>query len=194
MLKPKTTLLSHKSCRGDTIVEVLIAIAVAAFAIGTAYAIANKSLQRAITARERNQALNLIQNQISDLKTRYKFVYKSNDPGPFNQDFAAETAPPPYPSSGRHFCLNDNADPSNIAAWGPQDNTINTASDYTIPTNYAGACRKLPPQYDTEFDVDINAEITPSSAGAKTKTVYEVSVHWVAIGGANTQATIFYRF
>src|SRR5205814_634877 len=58
--------------RGDTIVEVLMAIAIAAFAIGTCYAIANRSLQHAISARERNEAVNLMEDQIANLKVRYK--------------------------------------------------------------------------------------------------------------------------
>jgi type II secretory pathway pseudopilin PulG len=194
MLKLKTIKsLINNSERGDTIVEVLIAIAVAAFAIGSAYAIANKSLQRAITARERNQALNIIENQIADLKARYKYTNKT-DTAKFIQEFSAESAVgPPYPVSARHFCLIDNAsDPTDDSTWLPKDNSIMTPADYNDSSKYNGICK--PPGYDTEFDVDINAEKTSTSAGSVTKTVYQVTVHWVAIGGADSQATIYYRF
>jgi hypothetical protein len=171
----------------------------AAFAIGTSYAIANKSLQRAITARERSQALSIIQNQITDLKARYKYTFFT-DQSAFNKYFSAEStlypATPPYPASAHHFCLSDKpTDKDVLGTWGPIDNSLPsnaTPTDYADSSKYNQNCK--PPGYDTEFDVDINAEITQTSAAANTKTVYRVSVQWQAVGGVQSSAVVYYRF
>jgi type II secretory pathway pseudopilin PulG len=53
---------------GDTIVEVLIALTILAMAIGTAYAISNKSIKSAQQAQERTQATKFVEGQIDKLK------------------------------------------------------------------------------------------------------------------------------
>jgi Tfp pilus assembly protein PilV len=195
----KKPALSQKSARGDTIVEVLIAIAVAGFAIGTSYALANKSLQNAITARERNEALNIIDNQIADLKNRYKGTY-FNDPANFNKYFTAVstlygTPSSPYPSAKHHYCLVDGAtNPQDDATWLPKDNTIanEPAAETLSNPTYANSC--IVPTNSTNFYVDIAAQITSSSAGLADPTVYKVAVRWATIGGgANSQAVAYYR-
>ena len=93
--------------KGDTIVEVLNALAIASFAIGISYATANKSLQRTITAREHGEALSLAQNQLTDLK----FRYQKTPPNSLSQ-FAYPTA--------NNFCLDDAASDPSAANWGPK--------------------------------------------------------------------------
>ncbi len=101
--------------RGDTIVEVLIAIAVAAFAIGTSYAIANRSLQQAVTARERNEAVNILQNQINALKVRYIYdkdnFYGAAGTYNFGWPLYGHPAPTagPLPYTNLQFCLDPGA-------------------------------------------------------------------------------------
>lgn len=53
---------------GDTIVEVLLALAVLAGVIGVSYAVASRSLARAQQAQERVQATKLVEGQIEALK------------------------------------------------------------------------------------------------------------------------------
>jgi type II secretory pathway pseudopilin PulG len=55
--------------RGDTIVEVLIAIVIVATVIGGAYVVSNKSLQSTRGAQERSTALKLAEAQIEQLKS-----------------------------------------------------------------------------------------------------------------------------
>ena len=54
--------------RGDTIVEVLVVLAVLGLAIGTSFAIANHSLKDARDAQEHSEAVELVQQQIEDLR------------------------------------------------------------------------------------------------------------------------------
>lgn len=86
--------------RGDTIVEVLLAITIAAFAIGISYATAERSLRQSITARERSEALNIIENQISDLS-----IIRNNFPSML----------PSFSFPNTNFCIDDSA--SNPASW-----------------------------------------------------------------------------
>jgi type II secretory pathway pseudopilin PulG len=59
---------------GDTIIEVLLSLAVLGMVIGTAYAIASRSLKRAQQAQERTEATKLVEGQID----RIKYLSESN--------------------------------------------------------------------------------------------------------------------
>ena len=54
--------------RGDTIVEVLISLAVVSLILGGAFVTTNKSLQGTRAAQERSDALKLVEGQIEALK------------------------------------------------------------------------------------------------------------------------------
>ncbi len=56
------------SQRGETIVEVLIALAVTSFLIGAAYATANRSLMGARQSQERAEALTFTESQVEALR------------------------------------------------------------------------------------------------------------------------------
>lgn len=58
-----------KKERGDTIVEVLIAMAVVSMILGGAYAAVNRSSIYTRTAQERGEALQLLQGQVERLKS-----------------------------------------------------------------------------------------------------------------------------
>lgn len=55
--------------RGDTIVEVLIAIAIVSMVLGGAYATTNKSLQATRSAQEQGVGLKLVETQLEQLKS-----------------------------------------------------------------------------------------------------------------------------
>lgn len=166
---------STKTQAGDTIVEVMIAIAVAAFAIATSYAIANHSLQTAINARDRNEALNIIESQIAALKFREK-----TDPTNFGQF----EVPSSFTGVGTafHFCL-DTGWPTTGHPEGPQ------------PLGN-GICN--PVFSGVTYNIDISAMVTattnsPTFAGPRT--VYKVEVQWPPVGNIQTEkAAIYYRF
>jgi Tfp pilus assembly protein PilV len=199
------------TARGETIVEVLIAIAIAAFAIGTSYAIATRSLQQAITARERNQALNLTQSQIAALKQRLV-----ENPDDFNSDdptkgfvVRSTTATPSssqLPYTDFHFCLDDNsASPTDSKnQWARIPNNFsndNQAADiapgtdkynHGNGTNDPGCVRNVD---GTNYFIDISAQITQGSVGSANRTVYMLAVRWEELGSGNhtAESIIYYR-
>ena len=60
--------LRNSGARGDTIVEVLIAIAVVSMVLGGAYATTNRSLQASRSAQEQGVAIKLVESQLEQLK------------------------------------------------------------------------------------------------------------------------------
>lgn len=56
--------------RGDTLVEVMVAIVIVATVIGGAYVVSNRSLQSTRSAQERSSALKLAEAQIEQLKNQ----------------------------------------------------------------------------------------------------------------------------
>lgn len=84
--------------RGDTIVEVLIVLAVLGLAIGISYATANRSLQNARQAQESSKATELLRSQLESV--RVLAAAGSTDPlknvfiaGPFCIDSLNEVKP-----------------------------------------------------------------------------------------------------
>lgn len=77
----------HNRQRGDTIVEVLIAIAVVSLILGGAYVTTNRSLQATRAAEERGNALKLAESQVEQLKGLAKSnpeaIFGSATPLPF---------------------------------------------------------------------------------------------------------------
>lgn len=84
---------------GDTIVEVLIVLAVLGMALGVSYATANHSLLNARQAQEHSEALEIIQAQIELLRTAPR-----NYPAIFD---TTPTNPPNIHAYG--FCMNGTA-------------------------------------------------------------------------------------
>lgn len=165
--------------RGDTIVEALLALAIATFAVGIAYATANHSLQQAITARERNQALNLIQNQITDLRIR--FQKDAN----FNTNFGAP--------ANDNFCLADNAPTvTNATPWIPYKNP-SPSPTILNSSNYDGNCIITVPSVGTNFYINTQARPILGQDPSINSTVFQIFVRWDRLGGGTNQASLFYR-
>ncbi len=181
---------------GDTIVEVLLSIAIAGLAIGTSYAIANKSLQKAVNARERNEALNFEQAQIAALKLRFKAGQA--DLLTFNTNFGVPsngcTTIPGGQCEGPHYCLNPAAtDPSN-PNWNAIANDFSTYQPSSIQpgsNGYNSSCQK---SGATTYYLDISTFVTPKSQNSINRTNYQVTARWDTVGGGLSQSSIFYRF
>ena len=156
--------------RGDTIVEVLLAIAIAAFGVGTTYATAARSLNQAITAREHNEALNLIENQITDLRLQFK-----NDPSTFDTKFG---------SSPGHYCLTD-------TATAPITNTFTgsaTPDTLSSPPYNSSGCTYNKAGDGVTYYIDIVATRL-SSPITVHPTVFQIFVRWYRIGGGQINQT-----
>lgn len=177
---------------GDTIIEVLLAIAIAAFAIGVTFATAQRSLDQSITAREHSAALNLIQNQITDLRLRFA---KSASPADFNANFG---------NGKTHFCLDNTAASPTDPNWGPYPNYNDPATDYeasylanstpTTPTSpYDTLCVYQKTGDGVIYYIDIKAKAL-SSPITNNPNVYQVLVRWQRAGGGPVnQASVFFR-
>jgi len=165
---------------GDTIIEVLIAVAVAAFAIGISYAVANKSLQRAVMSRERNEAVNIIQNQLATLKQRFKtdtsFKNTLSVPASFTGTGTA-----------RHFCLDNNG--NNFSNGFGNDAEMDTLT--VDSSHYAAACKIT--TSTTDYYVDIAAMVTDASKNSKNRTIYRLSARWNEVGGGINRSIMYYR-
>jgi len=167
---------------GDTIVEVLIATAIAAFAIGISYATAERSLRQAIAAREQNQALNTLQNQIADLRLRFRL-----DPN-FDNKFAKPAV------SG--YCLDNNI---NLTPGPPQPvgwiypNTTGITDSTPLTTKLSGGA------YDkncksTDGGADYYINITTSKYGAHpNSTLYQLTVRWNRLGGGLNKTSLYFK-
>lgn len=155
---------------GDTIVEVLIAITIAAFAIGISYSTAQRSLQQAIAAREHNQALDILENQVADLNYRFQ---KDSD---YNGNFASKS----------NFCLGDNANPGD-SGWRMDQASVTSNSPPATPP-YNTGCQTI--NGGANYFANIS---TSGGVGNTNPTVYTITVRWYRLGGGINKATLFYK-
>lgn len=118
--------LKRLNSTGDTIVEVLIVLAVLGLAMSIAYATANHGLQQSRNAQEHSEALGILNSQIEILRT----VYSKQ---------ASNILPP---SNGTAFCLA----PSTTAPAGVTQlvgfNEDRSAPDNLNTTVYPGPCNQ----------------------------------------------------
>lgn len=132
--------------RGDTIVEVLVCMAIVSGSLATSYGIARKSLVRVREAEERGQSLRLAEQQIE----RFKQYLKTNP----NVTTAPPSPPgPPLPAGKTSlvssspintagFCIYNDGTKYNIpAGLGPEDGpknprcAVNTAGQFYCDHN-----------------------------------------------------------
>lgn len=101
----------QRNQRGDTIIEVMIAIAVVGMVLGASYRIANRALQTGRFAQEQTEALKIAESQVEKLK------YKASQ---FKQgDAIAGTIFDTVPAETR-FCVADDAAISKITTGNAQ--------------------------------------------------------------------------
>lgn len=167
-----------KTNRGDTIIEVLIAITIAGLAIATSYSIAQKAIQKAVAARERDKAIGLLEGQVNALKLRWQ---EKTDEASFATNFAAVA----------NFCLVANAnDPNDSTNWPAQTNGIADTSLTQQPKgNYNSACIQDP------LDKIYYLNIKPVPDTGSSKPDFRLDVRWSRLGGGpDNDATFYYRF
>jgi Tfp pilus assembly protein PilE len=168
---------------GDTIIEVMISVAVVGLVLGVSYGTASKSLKMGQEAQERGEALKIAESNLEELK------YISQQP------YAASTifAQP----AGQGFCI---ASVTSAAA------TLSTISGYN--TNLASdnfASYVAPPSTNCRFDSSgainttysrYNVAITYEGAVAAvptTKDTFTITVRWDSLNGQREEVKSFYR-
>lgn len=178
--------LHAKQSRGDTIVEVLISIAIIGAVIAGAYALASRSLREGVSAAEHGEAIKLVQNQIELLKFRQRYTSPAN----WTSQFATS-------GGGNHnnFCIvsgpTQEDDSSFTNNWWPQENpdpSNLTLPGGGLPGGYNTACTDPGKKYFINI-----SEHAVSPAG--TYPTYLITVQWVpAGGGPPSRSQSYYRF
>jgi type II secretory pathway pseudopilin PulG len=184
MKLPKMKKLRKPNSSGDTIVEVMIALAIAAFAIGISYATASRSLDQAISAREHNEALNIMENQLTDLRLRYQKTPAST----FESTYGNA-------NTNHHYCLNDDSTGPNdtVHQWTPIFNNNITVNSLG-PPNYNSLCNIQRTTQGALEGAIYWLDISTSPSGAQNSpTLFHVSVRWARLGGGISQANLFYK-
>jgi type II secretory pathway pseudopilin PulG len=188
--------------RGDTIIEVLLCIAIAGSVITGAYALASRSLAEGVSASEHSQAIKIAESQIEALKSRQRDALT-------NQDAWIQNFAPPNPISAAtlnnfsNFCLVNGTvtmlDVSGAVAanWKSQRN--GTANGAFTATNLDAS---NPPQQNTynlactDTGVAANAKFFTNITLIPTSNAptYLVTVRWAPAGNAPTSQTqLYYR-
>lgn len=139
--------MKHLSETGDTIVEVMICLAIIGATLVASYGIAARSLAQIQAAQERGEALNIAQEQIERLK----------------QTLVVNRSAILPRSSGSIFCINQNLVVSNVL------NATSCISD-SNPNYYVGIIyldQDAGPGVDNEFIAVVGREaISPSAGGS----------------------------
>lgn len=141
---------------GDTIVEVMIAVAVLALIIGSGYAIASRSLKGAKQAQEHAEGLKIAEGQVEKLKARV--VNNNND----------------IFSQPRGFCMDANGAPVLNNGTAPTPATPDTFS------NYVATCKVNPntPNCANTYCYHVGVRKAPNP-----DDTFTVTVRWDGVTG-----------
>jgi type II secretory pathway pseudopilin PulG len=169
-----------RNSRGDTLVEVMLSIAIVSLAVTVAYSLASRSLQTGILATERTQANKMAESQVEALKYRQRESF----PGVWDANFKGIS----------NFCLNVNSigqldGNGNLKAdWKP---IRNTGSPGTLAIRGAGPGYD-PACADTTQKYFVNISTRNNNDG--TGTVYLLTVRWGSVQSSTpNQSTIYYK-
>lgn len=146
-----------KSQRGDTIVEVMICIAVIGLALGTGYALTNRSFKYGLSAAERSQAQAIAQGQAEFIKNA-----------------SLEGTSTAYTSQTENFCIydgNSTAGNDSGLAVGSAQTGSNVCQNfdgsiYTVRINYSSSTRV--------FTIKTLWDSSTSSSGNQTTLYYKL--------------------
>lgn len=124
--------LKRLTSQGDTIIEVMVVLAVLGLALSISYATASRSLTQARQAQENTEATTLAQTQIEQLRGNYQVTIDSSN----------------YIYANPYFCLNN----------GVRTNLIGTdVKDYA---SYPPACKFHDDRYHVAIKYDSPSTFT----------------------------------
>ena len=148
--------MKYLSQAGDTIVEVMFAVAIVGITIASAYGVATLSLRNARQAQERGEALKIAESQIESLRA----IAADDNAG--NRIFD---------TNAQIFCING-GEPKVVAKNGVIDQIPDLQSeDFTV---YSNDC----------IDGLYHAAIDVTDDGTNLFD-YQVTVRWDSLGGDN---------
>jgi type II secretory pathway pseudopilin PulG len=171
----------NKQSRGDTIVEVLLSIAIVGLAIASSYGLAGRSLRTGVLATERTQANKMAESQVEALVYRER----QSSADVWTTNFG----------NINNFCLdiNPGSQLDSTGAlnpkWTPINNTGSTPDNLVI----AGATSGYDPAcVDSSGKYYMNATTHNNNDGQGT--TYLFTVRWLSIAsGATASSQLYYR-
>jgi type II secretory pathway pseudopilin PulG len=167
---------------GDTIVEVLIALAVLGSVLVGGYSIATRSINSVRVSQERGEALKIAEGQMEQLRSRLNGVSTLTET---NAQFEAiflrrdeffvgtDTFEPQSPIAVKGFCFNvdNNATPVQTFTHDPAD-----------LASYSSTCVKSP-----RYHIAIVPRYKLDGANGLLSVGYTVTVRWDRSGGGDLQ-------
>lgn len=167
MIKPNT---------GDTIVEVLIAMAIMGLVLTGAFVTVNRDSNTSVRARERSQALGITEMQLERL-----------------QSLAANKAKAIYTVSPGIFCLDSSLTRHDFTAVTTMPDLVTDNLDVSPPGNYPAGCvvdssgsTYSSSSPSTPFSVFIERNATDHH-------VFNARVRWERAGGGRDEISITHR-
>lgn len=157
-----------KNQRGDTIMEVLICVAMLGFMLGAAFSLTNKNQLSARASQERSEAVRLAEKQVEYIRTYY-----AKNPG--------------VTPANANFCFDNNGV---YTANGTPSAQINNDND---DTKYVTTCKDTTNGYDYKISFwRADVPETRSVLGSKG-SAHVVTVRWDNIkGGGKEEVKMFY--
>jgi type II secretory pathway pseudopilin PulG len=171
----------RRNVTGDTIVEVMIALAILSSVLGTSFAIASRSIRKGRQAQERTEALKITESQIELLKEAGNKPI--NVAGLYSSDYA-------LPSPSRSFCFNS-------ATGGALQQQQMVASDVfddiltVAPTPgslYVPNCQQ---GHSSRYNVSIVRE--DQLVGGTTYSAFVIRTRWDRVGGGRDEVKTLYK-
>ncbi len=157
---------------GDTIVEVLIAMAVLGAILVGGYAIATSSLNRVRASQERGEALRIAESQVEALRV---MTSKITDKVAQADQVKAITISSPEPGGKNVFCVTQSSD--GIFKY--------TNADSVNPSSFNAGCQR-----GGRYDVVVTnhlAHLGSDPSKDPLEVVYDVHVYWDRSGGGQKQ-------
>jgi type II secretory pathway pseudopilin PulG len=151
---------------GDTIVEVLIAVAVVSSVLLGAYLVAQKSTTAVRDSQEHSEMLQILQGQV-ELVRSLALDTTTDDSGVF--------ATPP--TAAKYFCID--ATTQQIVAFSPISYTLPALNADTFA--YPAACKNLNTRYNVAVTYD------------ESNDVFTFTGRWYSLEGGKDQEQLTYR-
>lgn len=168
---------------GDTIVEVLIAMAVVGVILGGAYVTVQKSFNQTRDAQEHGEALNLAQSQTEQL------IKAAGNPAG-RQALVDQTKAFCFANDGTGISSTNNITATNITPTNPQNNTLVPAANDPF-TQYVESVNSIA---NTGCAFQPQGGVKYYTAIEKQSNTYVIHVRWDRVGGGSKrEVTISYR-
>lgn len=165
--------------RGDTIVEVIVCIAVISLILSAAYSISTRSLNGMRIAQERGEALKVAEGQMEMLRKKFSLITSPSDPS--LADLATDMGPPPLPTA---TCIKP--DLSVVRFTLPGNDIMKT-------DNYAASAPDC--IVNDRYNIALQSQVSLPAPPLHTQVeiIMWINVIWERSGGGVEKLTMVYK-